>query len=424
MKTKFMLGFLVLIGMTACDNDAQAPDMPTAQDMPETISSYEANEDEAINSAALFFEGMKGKSRSEIYKEVESIGRVKSHSSRSEEDGCGFYLINFEDGGFALTSADKRDSVKVYMASTNLKMDEEFLQNDDFMSYMMSLIEGYQNHTVNENNVNKNYSRSRDPLDNGGYLVTTTTVNYNVGPLLTTTWCQGSPFNYTLVLSNSPNQVMGCGPVAVGQVMAFHEKPSSLHNTTLNWSKIKSVTENTNPGGYGVAEVSSLLKTIGEDLGINYSGKDRGVSGGDIYNVMKSYGYTLDKYSDYNYYNVVSSVRNNRPVIMSGFDSKTKVGHAWVVDGAYAYTVETLLYDENGNHVPNDIVISYNTIDRYEYIYVNAGWGSDYLYKYMTQIYCDTMVDDMRPFVHVLSNIFKMGTYNFDSKLKMYCNIR
>lgn len=38
MKTKFMLGFLVLIGMMACDNNMQVPDMPTTQDMLETSS--------------------------------------------------------------------------------------------------------------------------------------------------------------------------------------------------------------------------------------------------------------------------------------------------------------------------------------------------------------------------------------------------
>lgn len=109
---------------------------------------------------------------------------------------------------------------------------------------------------------------------------------------------------------------------------------------------------------------------------------------------------------------------------MSGYDSNAKEGHAWVVDGAYSYTLETKAYDENGNYIPNDYVFDYNAISTYTYIHVNPGWGQSALYERLLTRYNDPLIDGATPTTYLMSDIFAMGQWNFNSYLYTYTNIR
>ena len=50
------------------------------------------------------------------------------------------------------------------------------------------------------------------------------TVNEQIGPLMQTTWGQGSPYN-SFTPSNTPT---GCVAVATAQIMRYHEWPNNL----------------------------------------------------------------------------------------------------------------------------------------------------------------------------------------------------
>lgn len=66
MKFKLFFSVLVAFGITACDDEVQYLDMTEHTDKEEIITTFEASEDDAINSSLLFFEGTAGKSRSEL----------------------------------------------------------------------------------------------------------------------------------------------------------------------------------------------------------------------------------------------------------------------------------------------------------------------------------------------------------------------
>lgn len=155
-----------------------------------------------------------------------------------------------------------------------------------------------------------------------------------VGPLLTTTWHQGSPFN-ALCKNQYP---AGCVAIAMAQVMNFHQFP-----TRYNWNNMPDETATT--------DTQELIAEIGEAVHMDYN-PDRSES--SIENSQKAFisnfGYSAT-IKDFNYDETADELfLRNRPVYMRGYDKQFLVihkdGHAWVCDGADKTDYETLYFIE------------------------------------------------------------------------------
>lgn len=145
------------------------------------------------------------------------------------------------------------------------------------------------------------------------------------GPLLATQWGQGVPFNV-----NAPNGWAGCGPIAMAQVMRYHQWP-----TTYNWSAIGN-----NPAPDN-AEAKRMILDVRKAADVKYDGaKGTGTTTDKVENAFKrNFNYTAQVMNYYGYserLKAANEIKWNRPVIMSGYSETSEgkdVGHMWVAEG-------------------------------------------------------------------------------------------
>ena len=144
----------------------------------------------------------------------------------------------------------------------------------------------------------------------------------SVGPLLSTSWGQGYPFN-SLVPNLYPR---GCTTSAAGQSMYYHKYPASF-----NWSGMAiNASGNTN----AVNETSSFLYDLAKKIGVTFGLTGTSATISQVKTALINYGYrTVTQNEPHNAIAVQNSLKDNRPVYMRGYSNEAGAGHAWVCDG-------------------------------------------------------------------------------------------
>ncbi|MGF7082550.1 C10 family peptidase [Mucilaginibacter sp. UYCu711] len=195
--------------------------------------------------------------------------------------------------------------------------------------------------------------------------------NYSntVGPLLSTAWGQGYPFNVfcpsgSYELGHTPT---GCVATAIAQIMRYWQYP-----TTYSWSTMPA----DKYGSYS-SSLAQLMVDIGNDAGMNWDDSGSSVSGNPEAGVFKNsrFGYSTATLASFNYINVVSNLNGGMPVLVSATYNNPffgiATGHEWVCDG---YTDLVWNYcDVDGNAYGGEFM----------YLHMNWGWNgtaNDYAY--------------------------------------------
>ncbi|MDR2910311.1 MAG: C10 family peptidase, partial [Bacteroidales bacterium] len=208
---------------------------------------------------------------------------------------------------------------------------------------------------------------------------------YQTGPLLTTTWSQGYPFNYFCppgTSGSSGNYKAGCVAVALGQIMNYHRKPAlvnSPYNHKYNWNNM---TVN------ATSSLPVLLRAIGVDVDMQYSLGGSGANNSDAARALRNtYGYRTVTVDGHYPTTVQSHINQGRPVYMSGlrYDSSTNtyIGHAWVCDGVKVeedrdeYFVEFSVNNSYGSYSSYSPSYPGVAVKRYDYYHMNWGWSGD-----------------------------------------------
>lgn len=212
-----------------------------------------------------------------------------------------------------------------------------------------------------------------------------------VGPLLTTYWDQGTPYNDLC----PENCVTGCVATAMAQVMNYHKWPAQTMSeipaytsdtkgynlsaipagSTINWDKMKNYYSSTYLDGYSYEEavaVAKLMLYCGVSVQMDYGPGSEGGSGAAVsvvdWALINYFGYNAettqhldrDSYTYANWEKIIyHELSQGRPVLYAGQAYKIvsgtpnenqRAGHAFVCDG-YKY--------ENDN----------------SYFHINWGWG-------------------------------------------------
>ncbi|MDE6207937.1 MAG: C10 family peptidase [Muribaculaceae bacterium] len=175
-----------------------------------------------------------------------------------------------------------------------------------------------------------------------------------IGPLLTTTWDQGAPYNNLCPLIDGQRSVAGCVATAMAQVMKYYEWPQAstptisyeLNGTTLtaparkfNWDNML----DSYAGSYTWAQgnaVAQLIQSAGYAVQMDYSPVASGASSSNVRRAMvDKFGYdkgaellyrpvfTVDEWTRMIYENL----RDFGPIYYSG--NGTVGAHAFVCDG-------------------------------------------------------------------------------------------
>ena len=289
--------------------------------------------------------------------QLRTINEIKTFSTLDIMPDTLLYVVNFKnDNGYVLIAADSRlgDIIAVVDKGHLSPCDE--IKNLGLKDYLERIPYYFASRLKIQNNQNQsNLTRA-----SRSWVVTSC-----VGPIVTTLWHQGSPYNDQCPLINGQRAKAGCIPIAAGQIIAYHQTPSSYNNHTYLWSQIL--------GPYGCPSttagnnsVALFIKDLGSIAGISY-GLDG--SGGNLVGFLNcfedmGYQYTYPSTNNYSITTTKTDINACRPIGVIGHGtayingSLEYVGHAWVVSG--------YMEKEREGSGP----------DNYEdYVYCNWGWG-------------------------------------------------
>jgi hypothetical protein len=250
--------------------------------------------------------------------------------------------------------------------------------------YNPSSVGGFYKHSLSYS-VNVSYIKVSYDWFNGAYAA------------LSTEWNQYYPYNY--VVNNIRNGTYpyhysaGCVPVAMGQIMAYHGKPTSTSYYTYNWSNMVSSPQKNSISDSGALDIANLMHEIGIRVHATYSPGNYSVGPSDpayygstgvnsltyTKSVFQAMGYTVPgnflSYTSTNFPTLRASIVANRPVYIRG---EATGGHAWVIDAVRVMSYTEDLYDSSGNcflSVGGPHTGPGRENPYYDWVHCNLGWG-------------------------------------------------
>ena len=342
-----------------------------------SLSNSTISANDAKKIALAFVNKMKTVTRSaEFNKSVSSVYAWRSSDIYHDNITRGtatsilpdtlLYIVNFDsENGYALVSASpKVIGVVAYIEDGALSPTDE-IDNPGFQLFL----DGY-----------RDYFERRDSIEN---LIQVPFLNfyeveYCAGPLLTTNWGQGAPYNYECFTDSGEQAVAGCVAVAIGQIAAYHHYPSYAitNGVPFDWNSFmcyEQVPVSDPDASYNVA---LLLHDIGLLVDMNYGVNSSGAYFDDVEYVWDCYNYHSQKEYSANFDSIMVDISNGFPVFMRGTreymqnGEVKRSGHAWVVDGVAIKSAYLICYHSIGEQ-PEIVIMTQNLV------HCNWGWNGN-----------------------------------------------
>lgn len=416
MKQK-LLPILIVVFLYSCSSEDReyAKDESLPFDKREELKTdFKLSKDEAISILHNYVKGdgqtkiKKSNSPLEIldcketttfsYTNQNNLKKMKSSFSEAIE-GLPLYEFTIsekkDEYGYALVSADKRlDEVLVYVSKGSLS---DTIYNKGLAHYMRSLS------VINSATIGfdywQPYVEGATFVVNGSYhfLKYATEQEYYDWPFydnwdtwqnpcafVPVQWDQDSPYNNYGPYLTECNQIakIGCGAVAVAQVMAYHKKPDKY-----NWPELTRTTKVTNTSNsLQRTQVARLMRDVADAIDTQYRCKSDGTTAGGtnedrIKIGLEKLGYSCNRNAQRNkmnsdtiYYNIL----NNYPIICGIEDEiTTGGGHLFVIDGAYRKFRNGYYFKKDITDPNNKIFMIYKARQCFDASHYNWGWGGN-----------------------------------------------
>ena len=369
--------------------------------------------DDALNEMYSLLGAINSKTRSiasKSVKSVEVLGRESLSTSTRSSDLIpeqALYIVNFNEGGFALLAADNRyDPVLAITnegkfslsdfnkTSTTTKTqgltledlycaedDEYYIGSDDPVDVISQFVQDYLSITdegeeliIDPSQIITSYEYS-DWIEYG-----------SVPALLSTKWKQGYPFNSLCPTKDGTPLPAGCVAIAVMQIVAYHQTPPTTdydsqtisgitkpHETSSSWAELIAGLDDDNK--YSTA--AFIARHIGHKCNTNYNFCWTGQSFSTPRRAKNAFeaaplNYTnAYKYNSYNETKILEQLNASNPVFVAGISGNVD-GHAWVIDGYIQRRQEKTAYYLDGS---SGVVNTHAKTQKL--VHCNWGWGGD-----------------------------------------------
>ena len=320
--------------------------------------------EEAKQVAADFYQNQNGL-RAASAPELTLVYSGSESGLRSSASEAPFYVFNIGSAdGFVMVSGDDRVAPVIGYSLTSV------FNPDNMPGNLRGWLEGYEKQIA--------YART---LPDKPYEASETRAGEfpeSVGPLITTQWNQGAPYNNTCPMDGDERTLTGCVATAMAQIMNYHEWPEKAEGTgsyilkstgdttsvpdmsiyTFDWKNMadtygEDATEEQN------AAVAELMEACGASVQMQYgtiasSAYDADAAGAFIRNMGydKNVSFVIrDAYTNEEWKNLLKTELQEKRPILYGGNSHLDGGHAFICDG----------YDAN------------------DFFHMNWGWGNLYL---------------------------------------------
>lgn len=312
--------------------------------------------DRAVKSAELF------------------VARPATRSVEGEE--VSFYLINYEEGGFAMVSTDSRTTPVYAFSDTGELTTEDFSSNPGLDLYLDEAVATYE-YELNTPTItlpedggwqvmpsNPITMLLIEEVDGVSYHVEYKDLTIQHGPFLVTEWGQDMPYNRLI----APDLV-GCSPLAAGQIMAYHKHPASYGGHAFDWEAMTASPKfSSNSINQATYDISWLVWNIGKEAGTDY-GSVSLTKTSRIDDGFEAFGYTVSDPANPSHERMLDRLGKGYPIWMRG-ENSDGAGHAWVVDGVQYYRKIKIYYSTEAPYKE----CFRNTSDPSE-IYYHCNWG-------------------------------------------------
>ena len=383
-KTILTATMLLVVLITGCRNESV--ETLEATDFQKSLE-FIILEDEAVSAATDFLnKGKDVESRSAANAKIETIWRniaLDGNQSRNATEGetveVPVYVVSYtnendEPNGYVVTVGDKRVIDRVLVFSDDGNWDLSGIP--EFEEIFWDNVDNSLTQTLSESDI--------DMCDTYGYEELGEIEKFAVKSFLT--WGQSaSPYNDSVPLCTSSNTNMpaGCVAVAMGQIMAHHQRPFTgtyihpRYNRTVNasydWTKMKASTDARQlPLTEGRSGVANILAEAGYKVGMDYGCNESVAYSANVTAAFSNMGYNASNLKNFYLGDILTDINASRPVYIRGGNNGS--GHAWVVEG-YKRIVNNLIHgrdcpDESESIPPT--IVDYSVIS--DYLYFNLGW--------------------------------------------------
>lgn len=146
------------------------------------------------------------------------------------------------------------------------------------------------------------------------------------GPMISTRWNQGYPYNAAVRKYFGENYLTGCVATAMAQIMKYNRKPQQY-----DWEQMPPISTSSDSS----LDIANLMLDIGLAVKMNYGLDGSGADNDDTLRGFHLFGYNNAVLVSHDEFKVRDNIYHYHPVFMTENRQTTrkKVGHAWVCDG-------------------------------------------------------------------------------------------
>lgn len=407
-KTYVSLLFFLPLLMCGCSEDVVLIDTQDVSE--ETHGVSEAKALEIASAAIKQLGGVESRSGVRSFK-VGSVIHVGSVLNNRSEDHVGFYVINYESGGYVLVADDDR-ATQIYAISETGQYDVSPESPTGYFLELATVAADMERDGLIDRE-QPTSPAAVDPLpfepdtgqvagfrvEHGDHICIKFSETHNSIKfhLLQTEWHQRSPFNSLCFTTDGKQSYGGCVPIAMGQVMAYHNKPTRYNGHDYAMAQIRSTPL---PNMQYHDNVANLIHDIGICCSIEY--RTTGASIKNRENITKGFhamGYTSTYMRKYSIDKVVTELDNGYPIVVFARDPSTQNQHAWAIDGYYYVTIHSEYYRED----TGELCTMTSTPRKY---YVHCNWGyknpmPGFYYNLAFQVDDNSYTDDINAFYSI-----------------------
>ncbi|MBD5370998.1 MAG: hypothetical protein HDR80_07615 [Bacteroides sp.] len=237
----FLMASLGLLLIGGC-NSAGEMEYLTQSDTPESQehSVPTRSVDEAIGIAAEWFR-METPTRSEDAKSIANVEYLTAVRPGSAASDTLLYLINYTgERGFAIVGAPvTSDNIYAFSEKGSISL-ADTVSNKGFASFI------HATGAAVYASMAESVSETRVSIIDPGIGINPPSTTYSklireAKPMLpesVANWTQEYPYNQYCPFINGVQGVVGCVPLAIGQLLAYYKAPESISGTKLNWDAI------------------------------------------------------------------------------------------------------------------------------------------------------------------------------------------
>lgn len=326
-----------------------------------------------------------------------------------------YHIFNFEGGeGFAIASADDRTPPVVCITDSGT-FSTDFLMGNGGAAMALDAFDTAYRVTVGlpvvvENGLTINPGESGYPDDpgwgapmggitdwgidygnpGGGNITRKSypwTLSSTGGTEIPCRWGQERPYFNLMPLSGGKRCRVGCGAVAVAQILYHYGYPDHIGSYLLNWTVLRRhiswPKESYDPAHSMLARLFQQLNTSAYLNPCSVSVDETAVYTKNIAPAFRKLGFQCPDEAEYDHADVISAIRAGRPVIIFGNAIRTPVtmagvtlfynyesGHFWVCDRIMSYSKR---YDTF-----RDGILVSTDYEYMHYVHCNWGWNGNY----------------------------------------------